>query len=46
LIKQEGYAWWNSRLRAAFARFDLVQLDHFRGFDRYFGMFGTDKPYK
>ncbi|MBI2498198.1 MAG: 4-alpha-glucanotransferase, partial [Opitutae bacterium] len=30
-----GYAWWIARLRAAFELYDVVRLDHFRGFDTY-----------
>jgi 4-alpha-glucanotransferase len=28
-----GYDWWIRRLRASFARVDLVRIDHFRGFE-------------
>jgi 4-alpha-glucanotransferase len=31
----EGYSWWVERMRAAFALFDLVRMDHFRGFEAY-----------
>ncbi len=31
----DGYAWWTRRMRAALARFDLVRIDHFRGFEAY-----------
>lgn len=31
----EGYRWWIERMRAAFALYDLVRIDHFRGFDTY-----------
>jgi len=34
-MKEHGYAWWTERLRRAFEQFDLVRLDHFRGFDEY-----------
>ena len=34
--KKEGYAWWIERLRQAFVLYDVVRLDHFRGFDRYY----------
>ena len=30
-----NYAWWIDRFRAAFQVFDLVRLDHFRGFQAY-----------
>ncbi|MBI5623644.1 MAG: 4-alpha-glucanotransferase [Elusimicrobia bacterium] len=31
----QGFSWWISRLRKAFERFDVVRLDHFIGFQRY-----------
>lgn len=34
--KAEGYAWWIDRIRRAFDLYDVVRIDHFRGFDRYF----------
>ncbi|MGH7996154.1 MAG: 4-alpha-glucanotransferase [Opitutaceae bacterium] len=34
-LRAEGYHWWIERLRAAFALYDIVRLDHFRGFDTY-----------
>ena len=30
--RSELYEWWGDRLRATFARFDMVRIDHFRGF--------------
>ena len=34
--EQEGYRWWIGRIRHAFGLYDVVRLDHFRGFDRYY----------
>jgi 4-alpha-glucanotransferase len=31
----DGYAWWKERLRASFDMYDVVRIDHFRGFDTY-----------
>ena len=31
----DGYSWWLSRLEASFALYDIVRIDHFRGFDSY-----------
>jgi 4-alpha-glucanotransferase len=31
----QGYAWWIRRMRAAFRMYDLVRIDHFRGFEAY-----------
>lgn len=33
--KREGYHWWISRLSAALVLFDVIRLDHFRGFAGY-----------
>src|SRR5271157_2500710 len=33
--KATNYAWWIARLRASFALYDVVRVDHFRGFDQY-----------
>jgi 4-alpha-glucanotransferase len=30
-----GYEWWVKRLRHAFSLFDIVRIDHFRGFQSY-----------
>jgi 4-alpha-glucanotransferase len=34
-MRATGYAWWIRRIRSAFELFDLVRIDHFRGFDAY-----------
>jgi 4-alpha-glucanotransferase len=34
-MKQNGYRWWIERLRASLNMFDMVRLDHFRGFEAY-----------
>ncbi|MCC6317574.1 MAG: 4-alpha-glucanotransferase [Gemmatimonadaceae bacterium] len=33
--RRTGYAWWIRRMKSAFAEFDLVRIDHFRGFESY-----------
>jgi 4-alpha-glucanotransferase len=30
--RQQGYRWWGERLDSIFDRFDMVRIDHFRGF--------------
>jgi 4-alpha-glucanotransferase len=30
-----GYSWWIDRIQAAFALYDVIRLDHFRGFENY-----------
>lgn len=32
---ETGYAWWIRRLKQALESFDLLRLDHFRGFESY-----------
>jgi 4-alpha-glucanotransferase len=32
---QDGYAWWVDRVRRTCALFDIVRIDHFRGFAGY-----------
>ncbi len=36
--KQTGYRWWIDRLKAQFELFDIVRIDHFRGFDAYYSI--------
>ena len=36
--KETGYAWWMQRLAACFERYDVVRIDHFRGFDAYYAI--------
>lgn len=36
--KETGYAWWISRLRQCFSLYDVVRIDHFRGFDEYYAV--------
>jgi 4-alpha-glucanotransferase len=35
LVAQCGYSWWIDRFRASLKLFDMVRLDHFRGFEAY-----------
>ncbi len=44
--KQTGYAWWIERLRQCFALYDVVRIDHFRGFDEYYAIPYGDKTAK
>ena len=36
--KEEGYAWWQARLKAVLRQVDVVRLDHFRGFANYYAV--------
>lgn len=39
--EQTGYAWWIARLHYALYHFDLVRIDHFRGFANYWAVPAT-----
>ena len=36
--KKEGYAWWIRRIAKCRELYDVIRLDHFRGFDEYFAI--------
>ena len=37
-LKKNGYAWWDKRFKDTFDLFDIVRIDHFRAFDRFFAI--------
>lgn len=41
--KETGYQWWISRLAYVFRLYDVVRIDHFRGFDEYYAIPYGDK---
>ncbi len=41
-MAESGYAWWVERFRSTFRQFDLVRLDHFRGFQAYWEVPGGE----
>ena len=38
VLEKTGYKWWIDRLAAAGKLFDVVRLDHFRGFEAYWAV--------
>ena len=38
---ETGFAWWMKRMEYSFHMYDMVRVDHFRGFDEYYSI-----PYK
>ena len=36
--RETGYAWWIKRVRHALGIYDLLRIDHFRGFDTYWAI--------
>jgi len=37
-LRRRGYRWWVRRLRRTFSLFDMVRVDHFRGFVAYWAV--------
>ena len=37
-MKNDGYSWWIRRLAAAGKLYDVVRMDHFRGFEAYWAV--------
>jgi len=38
VIAKNGFAWWIARLRSGFDLYDIVRIDHFCGFERYYSI--------
>lgn len=36
--KNQGYDWWIKRISNCLTMFDMVRIDHFRGFDEYYAI--------
>ena len=41
--RNTGYDWWVTRISWCFRLYDVVRIDHFRGFDEYFSIPAKDK---
>lgn len=42
VMAQDGYTWWIERVRATLSMVDIIRLDHFRGFEAYWEVPGTE----
>jgi len=38
LLKERGFDWWVARIRRSLALYDMIRLDHFRGFEAYWSI--------
>jgi 4-alpha-glucanotransferase len=38
VLEESGFEWWVERIRRACAVYDIVRLDHFRGFEAYWAI--------
>ena len=42
VMQEDGYSWWTMRLRKMSTLYDVIRIDHFRGFDSYYAIPGKD----
>jgi len=42
VMARDGYSWWIERFKATCSLVDIVRLDHFRGFEKYWEVPGGD----
>lgn len=42
VMREDGYSWWTTRLRKMSTLYDVIRIDHFRGFDSYYAIPGKD----
>ncbi len=38
LMESEGFCWWLKRVKSAFRMYDILRIDHFRGFAGYYNV--------
>lgn len=43
VLEQRGFDWWIDRIRRAHALYDIIRLDHFRGFEAYWSIPAEDE---
>jgi 4-alpha-glucanotransferase len=43
VMEEKRFKWWVERFRATLALFDIVRVDHFRGFEAYWEIPATEK---
>ena len=46
VMKKDGYAWWTKRISAMADLYDIIRIDHFRGFDSYYAIPAEDDTAK
>ena len=37
-MAEDGYSWWIKRIERAKSQFDIIRIDHFRGFEKYYAI--------
>lgn len=43
LMETDNYAWWLDRIKRASRLYDVIRIDHFRGFDKYYSIPAGEK---
>ncbi|BDF58643.1 4-alpha-glucanotransferase [Christensenellaceae bacterium] len=43
-MKAHGFRWWVDRVKRCFAFFDIIRIDHFRGFEAFYAIPRDKKP--
>jgi 4-alpha-glucanotransferase len=43
VLQERGFDWWVARIRRALTLYDMIRLDHFRGFEAYWSI-AADEP--
>jgi 4-alpha-glucanotransferase len=43
VLQERGFGWWVERIRRAIEVYDIVRLDHFRGFESYWAIPAEDE---
>jgi len=43
VLEQRGFAWWVDRIRRSRSLYDIMRLDHFRGFEAYWSIPAEDE---
>jgi 4-alpha-glucanotransferase len=43
LLKERGFDWWVARIRRSLTLYDLIRLDHFRGFEAFWSIPAEDE---
>ena len=42
-MEKDGFGWWIQRIKRCFALYDIIRIDHFRGFAGYFAIPAEDE---
>ena len=46
IMKTDHYKWWTNRIKKATQLYDVIRIDHFRGFESYYAIPSGDKTAK